>query len=99
MKINKRQLRKIIQEEKQKLDEAMSQADYAENAYAPPEMLGQFENLADRLWGEVFDAAVTDGLEEEESAELAGHVLVKTLARSLKNYTTTIGAELERLVR
>ena len=100
MKITKRQLRKIIAEEKQKINEMqMSMADHAEGAYAPVIMLGQFENLADRLFGEIFDAAVTDGMLEEEAAEMAGHVLVKTLARSLKNYTSSIGVDLEKLVR
>ena len=100
MKITKRQLRRIIAEEKQKINEMqMSQADYAEGAYTPVAMAEQFENLADRLFGEIFDAAVTDGMMDDEAAEMAGHVMVKILARSLKNYTTSIGVDLERLIR
>ena len=88
MKISKRQLKRIIAEEKQKITEMRGRhmADHFEGIYTPVAMAEQFENLADRLFGEIFDAAVSDGIEDEEAAEGAAQVLNKILARSLNNY-------------
>ena len=99
MKITKRQLRRIIKEEKAKLHEGIpeSQVDYAYGAYTPVEMAGQLENLMNRLWGEVLENAVIDGLEDDEGAELANLVLVKILAEHLDSVgETQFAHELKR---
>jgi hypothetical protein len=36
-----------------------------------------------KLWGEIFDSAVTDGVDDDEAAEMASLVLVQRLARAL----------------
>ena len=87
MKIKKSQLKRIIQEEQQRIDEmnASANLERVEDLYAPVADMERVENLALKLWGEIFDAAVTDKLEEEESAELASRVMIAMLARMLKS--------------
>ena len=86
MKITKQQLRRIIKEERQKLAEmdfSQRQVDRAAGMYTPISKADAVENSMNKLWGEIFDSAVTDGVDEDEAAEMASLVLVQRLAMAL----------------
>jgi len=86
MKITKRQLRRIIKEERQKLSEmnySQRPVDLAAGVYTPISKSDAVENSINTLWGEIFDNAVTDGVDDDEAAEMASLVLVQLLSRAL----------------
>ena len=62
MKITKRQLRRIIKEEKQKLTEAglRNQGDYAIGAYFDVNMMDQFNKLMYDMFQNAMEAATED---------------------------------------
>ena len=100
MKVTKRQLQRIIREEKALISERMRAVDYAMNTYTPVEDVGQVENLMLRLWSEVSENALMDGMEDDESAEMASHVLLQILIDTLTSVgDTQFANELGRFLR
>jgi hypothetical protein len=96
MKITKRQLRRIIVEEKQKLNE-VSQLDYIMGSSITASFEETAENMLFRIWGEVFQGAVDEDLDDAYAAELAGQALVKIVARTLDSAgETQFAHELKR---
>jgi hypothetical protein len=76
MKITKRQLRRIIKEEKAKLAEARHgspglkhRGDYAIGAYFDVNMMDQFKKLQHDMFENAMNAAQGDGLEADEAYE------------------------------
>ena len=87
MKIKKSQLKRIIQEEQQRIDEMNASASLArsEGLYAPVADMERVENLAARLWGSLTQNMVDDGLDREDADEMASRVMIAMLARMLKS--------------
>ena len=87
MKIKKSQLKRIIQEEQQRIDEmnASANLERAEGLYAPVSDMERVENLAFRVWGSLTQNMVDDGLDREEADEMASRVMIAMLARMLKS--------------
>ena len=87
MKIKKSQLKRIIQEEQQRIDEmnASANLERAEGLYAPVSDMERVENLAVRVWGSLTQNMVDDGLDREEADEMASRVMIAMLARMLKS--------------
>ena len=87
MKIRKSQLKRIIQEEQQRIDEmnASANLERAEGLYAPVADMERVENLAARLWGSITQNMVADGLDREDADEMASRVMIAMLARMLKS--------------
>ena len=71
MKITKRQLRRIIKEEKQKLTEAglRNQGDYAIGAYFDVNMMDQFNKLMYDMFQNAMEAATEDMGDKEDAYE------------------------------
>lgn len=100
MKITKLQLQRIIREERALISERMRAVDYAMNTYTPVEDVGQVENIMLRLWSEVSENALQDGMEDDESAEMASHVLLQILIDTLNSVgDTQFANELGRFLR
>ena len=103
VKITKRQLRRIIKEERQKLAEmdfSQRQVDRAAGVYTPIAKADTVENSIVKLWGEIFDNAVTDEIDEDEAAEMASLVLVQRLARALDSLGERVMAnQLEAILK
>jgi len=98
MKIKKSQLKRIIQEEQQRIDEmnASANLERAEGLYAPVADMERVENLAARLWGSLTQNMVDDGLDREDADEMASRVMIAMLARMLKSVgEEEIGRRLE----
>ena len=98
MKIRKSQLKRIIQEEQQRIDEmnASANLERAEGLYAPVADMERVENLAARLWGSLTQNMVDDGLDREDADEMASRVMIAMLARMLKSVgEEEIGRRLE----
>ena len=98
MKIKKSQLKRIIQEEQQRIDElnASANLERAEGLYAPVSDMERVENLAARLWGSLTQNMVDDGLDREDADEMASRVMIGMLARMLKSVgEEEIGRRLE----
>jgi len=87
MKIKKSQLKRIIQEEQQRIDEMNASANLErhEGEYAPVADMERVENLAARLWGSLTQNMVDDGLDREDADEMASRVMIAMLARMLKS--------------
>ena len=87
MKIKKSQLKRIIQEEQQRIDEmnASANLERTEDLYAPVADMERVENLAARLWGSLTQNMVDDGLDREDADEMASRVMIAMLARMLKS--------------
>ena len=79
MKITKRQLRQIIKEEKAKLLVEMNPVANAERSlgmYASTAVVDQLNKTVARLLEDITAEAVEDGLEEDESYDLAVDAVV-----------------------
>ena len=78
MKITKRQLRRIIKEEKARLSEAwgsssgvgQSPADRATGLYFDVKMMQQLGSLMDGMFHNAMDAARADGIGDQEAYEM-----------------------------
>lgn len=100
IRVSKRQLQRIIREERALISERMRAVDYAMNTYTPVEDVGQVENIMLRLWSEVSENALQDGMEDDESAEMASHVLLQILIDTLNSVgDTQFANELGRFLR
>lgn len=87
MKIKKSQIRRIIREEQQRIDEMNASANLErhEGLYAPDAAMARVENLAARVWGSLTQNMVDDGLDRDEAEEMASRVMIAMLARMLKS--------------
>ena len=88
MKITKRQLRRIIKEERQKFVNEISQSaisgdglDRAEGMYFDVNLSDQFVNLASDLITNAMDSATKDGLDRRD----AYHIVHAVLGKLMKN--------------
>tara|TARA_A100001015_G_scaffold195038_1_gene217420 strand:+ start:205 stop:477 length:273 start_codon:yes stop_codon:yes gene_type:complete len=82
MKISKRQLKKIIKEEQQKLVSEMRQMDIdrAEGLYFNMRLSDKLVTVASDLITDAMDNAMEDGLDGQEAYELV-HAVIKKLMR------------------
>jgi len=74
MKVSKRQLRRIIKEEKQKLNEYggtnITPADRAIGSYFDVDLMARLRNNVQDLWDDAVDSAIDfDGLEVDEAED------------------------------
>ena len=76
MKISKRQLRRIVKEEKQKLKEQQSPGQRARGLYASDAMAKQAESILLNLYDTMTEAMQEDGLQMEEAEDMAAEGLL-----------------------
>ena len=100
MKITKRQLRNMIKEEKQKLNE-MTQLEYIKGSLVSASEERSAKKSLMSIWQEVADYAVGEfDLDPEESATTATQVLIDILADVLDGVgDTQISHELRRFTQ
>ena len=82
------------------MDFSQRQVDRAAGVYTPIAKADAVENSINKLWGEIFDSAVTDGVDDDEAAEMASLVLVQLLSRALAaTGETEIAGQLETILK
>jgi hypothetical protein len=99
MKITKRQLRRIVKEEKQKISEyggrfapgdswsgdAISQAERAIGSYFDTVLMGRVRKTVALLWTDAVDAAIEfDGLEVDEAEDAVAAGLTQLFNQALE---------------
>lgn len=86
MKITKRQLRRIIKEERSKLLVEMNPTANAERTvglHAPTSRVATLKDAIDKLQGDIVDSVIEDGLEEDEAEEMAADAVMMVLSNVL----------------
>ena len=85
MKITKRQLRRIIKEEKNKLrEQPQSPGQRARGLYADDAMARQAQDLLSALYDQMTEAAQEEGLDIGEAEDMAAEGLLTTVDTVLK---------------
>lgn len=85
MKITKRQLKRIIKEEKQKLLVEMNPVANAERSlgmYANASIVDQLNKTVAQLLENITAEAIDDGLEDDESHDLAGDAVAMAVSQA-----------------
>lgn len=85
MKITKRQLRRIIKEEKAKLlinENKLELGDRALSVHANYPVMNQAISSLEKMYDGIIESAVADGLEEDEAEDMAGEAVLE-LARGI----------------
>ena len=86
MKITRKQLKRIIKEERSKLLVEMNPIANAERTigqYAPTSRVATLKDAIDKLQGDIVDSAINDGLEDDEAEEMAADAVVMVLSNAL----------------
>jgi len=88
MKITKRQLKRIIKEEKRKLSEyggnPITPADRALGSYFDVDLMGRLRNNVQDLWDDAVDSAIEfDGLEVDEAEDAVAAGFEKLFKQTL----------------
>ena len=82
MKITKRQLRRIIKEEKAKLQE-ISAGEYGRGTYADDKAAARLIDELERFYYHTMSSAMDDGHDELDAEDIAGEVLIDLIGRAL----------------
>jgi len=88
MKISKRQLKRIIKEEKKKLNEygtAMNAAERAIGSYFDVDLMARLRNNVQDIWDNAVDSAIEfDGLEVDEAEDAVAAGFGKLFKQALE---------------
>ncbi len=82
MKITKKQLKRIIKEEKAKLQE-ISAGEYGRGAYADDKAAVRLVDELERFYYHTMSSAMDDGHDELDSEDIAGEVLINLIKKAL----------------
>ncbi len=85
MKISKTQLKRIVREEKQKLQEQQSPGKRARGLYASDAMAKQAESILLDLYDSMTDAMQEDGVAMEEAEDMAAEGLLQIVNNVLQH--------------